>query len=65
MRRHLTNIARYEDILNNYDSMAEVIMARLRSDQEGISAESDALLLRMQRRLSLKKRRSKNRKLSS
>ena len=32
MKEHeetLKNIARYEDILNNYDSMAEVIMADL------------------------------------
>ena len=32
----LKNIARYEDILNNYDSMAEVIMAELDSYKERI-----------------------------
>ena len=41
----LENIARYEDILNNYDSMAGVIMVPL---------------WRMQKRLFLKRRRLKS-----
>ncbi len=32
----MKNIAAYEDILNNYDSMAAVIMGELDADQEGI-----------------------------
>ena len=39
MKEHeetMKNIADYEDILNNYDSMAAVIMGELDADQEGI-----------------------------
>lgn len=46
----LENIARYEDILNNYDSMAGVIMEELDSYKKN-SEESVVPLWRMQKRL--------------
>ena len=48
MKEHeetLKNIARYEDILNNYDSMAEVIIEDLEHIQKGICTTNAALLI--------------------
>lgn len=55
------NIARYEDILNNYDSMAQVIVEeldRLKKNMQKRAVQS----LKMLKKPFLKRRRSKNRK---
>ena len=52
----LKNIARYEDILNHYDSMATLIMEELDAFKKSME-ESAVLRLKMQRRQCLKKRK--------
>ena len=52
----LKNIARYEDILNHYDSMATLIMEEMDAFKKSME-ESAVLQLKMQRRQCLKKRK--------
>ena len=64
MKEHeetLKNIARYEDILNNYDSMAEVIIADLDKIKKNLP-ERGAQPLRMPKRLFMRKIRSRSRR---
>ena len=60
----LKNIARFEDILNNYDSMAGVIIEELTALRKNMPANA-AQSLKMQKRRSMRRRRSKSRKLFS
>ena len=55
------NIARYEDILNNYDSMAQVIVEELESFKEEY-AKARRTVIENAEEAFLKRRRSKNRK---
>lgn len=55
------NIARYEDILNNYDSMAQVIVEELESFKEEY-AKARRTVIENAEEAVLKRRRSKNRK---
>ena len=59
----LKNIARYEDILNNYDSMAGVIMEELDACKKNMEGNA-ALLWKMRKRQCSRRRRSRSRKLS-
>mgnify|MGYP000562094140 CR=1 FL=1 len=58
----MKNIASYEDILNNYDSMCEVIIEELDGIKKSM-AQRDAPLLRTQRKLYTKRRNGRDRSL--
>ncbi len=58
MKEHeetLKNIAAYEDILNNYDSMAAVIMDDLDQIKKEYASKRSVRLSRMQKKLFMKK----------
>ena len=60
----MKNIASYEDILNNYDSMCNVIIEELDGIKKNM-AQRDAPLLRTQRKLYTKRRKWKRQKSAS
>ena len=58
----LKNIARYEEILNNYDAMAQVIMEDLDAHQESVRKKTPHRDRKQRKRRYLKKRKWKRRK---
>ena len=55
----MKNIAIYEDILNNYDSMAEVIMKELDQIKKGNTVRKRRTVIENAEKLSMRKRRWK------